>query len=51
VVATTSYNKLVVDMHYEARIQAIITFHTSSFREKVNKKDARTMLLTQDQYL
>jgi hypothetical protein len=51
VVATTSYKKLVVDMRYKARIQAIVTFHASVLREKVSKKNARTMSLTQDQYL
>jgi hypothetical protein len=30
VVATMSCKKLVVDMHYEARIQAIIIYHDSS---------------------
>ena len=29
VVATTSCKKLVVDMHYEARIQAIVSYHGS----------------------
>jgi hypothetical protein len=38
-------------MHYEARIQAIIKYHGAILREKVSKKDARTMKLTQDQYL
>jgi hypothetical protein len=51
VVATTCYKKLVVDMHYEACNQAIITFHASILGEKVSKKDARTMSLTQEQYL
>ena len=37
-VATTSCKKLVVDMHYEARIQAIITYHGSVLGEKVSKK-------------
>jgi hypothetical protein len=41
VVATTSCKKLVVDMHYEARIQAIVTYHGSILGEK----------LTKDQYL
>ena len=50
-VATTSCKKLVVDMHYEARIQAIVTYHGSVLGEKVSKKDARTMSLTLDQYL
>ena len=51
VVSTTCCKKLVVDMHYEARIQAIVTYHGSVLGEKVNKKDARTMSLTPDQYL
>jgi hypothetical protein len=51
VVATMCYKKLVMDMHYKARIQAIITFHTSVLGEKVSKKDAKTMSLTWDQYL
>jgi hypothetical protein len=51
VVATVSYKKLVVDMHYEAHIETIITLHASVLGEKVVKKDARTMSLTQDQYL
>jgi hypothetical protein len=46
VVATSCYKKLVVNMHYEAHIWAIITFHASILREKVNKKDARTTSLT-----
>ena len=32
-VATRCCKKLVVDMHYEARIQAIISFHTDVLRE------------------
>jgi hypothetical protein len=51
VVVTTSYKKLVVDIHYEAQIQAIITYHSSVLVEKVSKHDARTMSLTRDQYL
>jgi hypothetical protein len=46
VVATTSCKKLVMDMHYEARIQAIVTYYGSILGEKVSKKDARTMSLT-----
>ena len=48
VVATTRCKKLVVDIYYEARIQAIFTFHASILREKVSKKDARTISLTCD---
>lgn len=49
--ATRCCKKLVVDMHYEARIQAIIKYHGAILREKVSKKDARTMKLTRDRYL
>ena len=35
VVATTSCKKLIVDMHYEARIQPIITYHGSVLGERV----------------
>jgi hypothetical protein len=51
VVATTSCKKLVVDMHYEARIYAIVTYHGSILGEKVSKQGAQTMSLTWDQYL
>jgi hypothetical protein len=51
VVATTSCKKLVVGMHYEARIQAIVSYHGSVLWEKVTKQQARTMSLTRDQYL
>ena len=50
-VATTSCKKLVVDMHYEARIQAIVSYHDFVLGEKVTKQQARTMSLTRDQYL
>ena len=51
VVATTSCKKLVVDMHYEARIQPIVSYHSSVIGEKVTKQQAQTMSLTRDQYL
>jgi hypothetical protein len=51
VVATTSCKKLVVDMHYEARIQAIVNYHGFVIGKKVTKQDTRTMSLTRDQYL
>ena len=51
VVATRCCKKLVVDMHYEACIQTIITYHGPVLGEKVTKKYARTMTLTRDQYL
>lgn len=43
--------KLVGDMHYEARIQAVIKYHAEHLGEKVSKKDARTRFLTREQYL
>jgi hypothetical protein len=48
VLATTSCKKLVVDMHYEARIQAIVTYHGSVLGERVTKTQAQTMSLTRD---
>jgi hypothetical protein len=48
VVATTSCKMLVMDMHYEARIQAIVTYHGSVLGERVTKTQARTMSLTRD---
>jgi hypothetical protein len=38
-------------MHYEACIQAIISFHGSILGEKVTKTEARTISLTEEQYL
>jgi hypothetical protein len=35
--ATMSCKKLVVDMHYELRIQAIVTYHDFVLGEKVSK--------------
>jgi hypothetical protein len=35
--ASTSCKKLVVDMHYKARIHAIVSFHGSVLGEKVTK--------------
>ena len=49
-VATKCYKKLVMDMHYEERIQAIVTYHGTVLGTKVTKRDARTMTLTRDQY-
>jgi hypothetical protein len=50
-VATTSCKKLVVDMHYEAQIQAIVSYYGSVLGERVTMQQARTMSLTRDQYL
>ncbi|TVU31239.1 hypothetical protein EJB05_22919, partial [Eragrostis curvula] len=43
--------KLVPDMWYEARIQAVITYHAQVHKTTVNKTQARTMQLTRAQYL
>jgi hypothetical protein len=51
VVATTSCKNLIVDMHYETCIQAIITYYGSVLGDKVNTKDTRTISLIQEQYL
>jgi hypothetical protein len=51
VLATMSCKKLIVDTHYEARIQAIVTYCGSMLGDELSKKNARTMLLTLDQYL
>ena len=51
VVASSACPKLVKDMHYEARIQAVVTYHAKFRDEKITKGDARTMTLTREQYL
>ena len=43
--------KLVKDMHYEACIQAVIQYHAEFLRERIPKRAARTMRLTQEQYM
>jgi hypothetical protein len=50
-VATTSCKKLAMDMLYEARIHAIVTYHDFVLGDKVSKQDTQTMSLTWDQYL
>lgn len=47
-VVNSACPKLVKDMNYEARIQALITFHTQYIGAKMTKVDARTMRLTQE---
>ena len=39
------------DMHYEARVQAIIDYYAQYRGMKVKKEEARTMNLTQEQFL
>jgi hypothetical protein len=48
--ATKACKKFITDMHHEARIQAIVSYHESKLGENVTKKDARQMTLTRDQY-
>ena len=43
--------KLVKDMHYEARVQAIIDYYAQHRGMKVKKEEARTMNLTRKQFL
>jgi hypothetical protein len=47
-VLTKSLKKLVVDIHYEACVQAIITYHKSIHGEDVKKPKVRSMMLTWD---
>ena len=49
--ASSACPKLIKDMHYEACIQAVITYHAKFRDAKVTKGDARTMTLTREQYL
>jgi len=50
-VADKAAKKLVKDMHYEARIQAMIEYHAKILRVWVPKSAVRTMRLTPEQYL
>jgi hypothetical protein len=45
-VANKACYKLVKDMHYEARIQAVIQFCADHEKRKVKKEDARNIFLT-----
>ena len=49
--ADKAAKKLIKDMHYEARIQAMIQYHTEILTVRLPKSAARTMRLTQEQYL
>jgi hypothetical protein len=51
VVLTKACKKLVVDIHYEARVQVVVTYHRSILGEDVKKPQARSMTLTRDQYM
>ena len=43
--------KLVKDMHYEARVQAIVTYKATYLGSKINKTQARNMRLTREEYI
>ena len=51
VVADKATKELIKDMHYKARIQAVIQYHMEILRERIPKRAARTMSLTLEQYL
>jgi hypothetical protein len=50
-VATKECKTLVKHLHYESRVQAIITYYGAYLGRKVTKKDAREMMLTKEQYM
>lgn len=50
-VANRACYKLVKDMHYEARVQAIVQYCALFEHRKVKKEDARSLFLTREQYL
>ena len=47
-VATKGCKKVVKDLHYEACIQAVITYNAVFLGTKVTKADARKMTLTKE---
>ena len=50
-VLTKLCKKLVKELHYEARIQAVVTFHGAYAATKVTKREARQMVLSKEEYL
>ena len=50
-VADTACRKLVKDMHYEARVQAIVSYCAEYEKRKVKKEEARNIFLTREEYL
>ena len=50
-VAETACHKLVKDLHYQACVQAIVTYCADVEKRKVGKDVARNMFLTWEQYL
>ncbi|XP_072150762.1 uncharacterized protein [Setaria viridis] len=50
-VADKSAKKVIKDMHYEVRVQAVIQYHADIHRVRIAKSEARTMKLTREQYM
>jgi len=50
-VLTKACKRLVKQLHYEARVQAIITYHGSYLATKVTKKEARDMSMTKEEFM
>jgi len=50
-VANTACHKLVADMLYEARIQAVIDYKARIEKVRIYKGPARDIRLTREQYL
>ncbi|TVU26594.1 hypothetical protein EJB05_29148, partial [Eragrostis curvula] len=50
-VMNNACRKLVRDMHYESRVQTIITYYATARQMRVEKKEARTIELTREQYI
>ncbi|XP_022681881.1 uncharacterized protein LOC111257092 [Setaria italica] len=50
-VADKAAKKLIKDMHYEVRVQVIVTYHMGILRVKISKTETRTMKLTRKEYL
>ena len=50
-VAHKACYKLVMDMHYEAHIQVIVSYNATYLNMKLYKTKARNMRLTWEQYM
>ena len=49
--AHTVCAKLVKDMHYEARVQAIILYYADVLKVKKSKSEARNLRLSREEYM
>jgi len=50
-VAHTACYKLMMDVHYEARVQAIVSYCADYEKCSIKKEEARNFFLTREQYL